>query len=240
MYTILVADDEPVMLNMVEKLLRKEGHDVIKTSSARGVLNALELRTPDLFLLDINLPDQNGLMLCRELRSHSQLSEIPIVFLTGAASSPDDVADALNAGGDDYIHKPFAARELTARIRAHLRRVGVRREIGIPNIRLNPENFKVFVDGRHVELTRVEFNLLYYMCKTPNEWQTTRNLLAEVWSYPGNVGDAALVRNHVRNLRRKLEPDPNRPSIILSRHRRGYMVRARVDIEGNPEYKPEL
>jgi DNA-binding response OmpR family regulator len=76
----------------------------------------------------------------------------------------------------------------------------------------------------------VEFNLLYHMCQKPNDWQTTRDLLADVWRYPGNVGDAALVRNHIRNLRRKIEPDTDRPTIILSRHRRGYMVAARVEV----------
>ncbi len=80
-----------------------------------------------------------------------------------------------------------------------------------------------------VSLTPVEFDLLNYLCQTPNEWHTTQTLLADVWDYPEDVGDAALVRNHIRNLRRKLESNPDRPSIILSRHRRGYIIRARVE-----------
>lgn len=235
MYTILVADDEPVILSMVENLLKREGHNVVKTTSAEGVESAIEEQVPDLLLVDVNLPDRNGLSLCRDLRKRSQLDDMPIVFLTGASASPDAIAEALNAGGDDYINKPFAARELAARVRAHLRRVQVRREVSTPLVTIDPVAYRVFVDNKEIELTRVEFNLLYNMCKKPNDWQTTRDLLAEVWNYPGNVGDAALVRNHIRNLRRKIEPDPDRPAIITSRHRRGYMIAARVEIVGDME-----
>lgn len=233
MYTILVADDEPIMLSMIEKLLRKEGHEIIKTTSAQGIVSELSQKLPDLLLIDVNLPDRNGLSLCRELRQQSEYDDMPIVFLTGAASSPDDVAEALNAGGDDYIRKPFAARELTARIRSQLRRAEARRHVSMPTLRLDTAHHIVYKDAEPIELTRVEFNLLYHMCKHPNVWQTTRDLLAEVWRYPGNVGDAALVRNHIRNLRRKIEPDPDHPQIIMSRHRRGYMIAARVEIGGS-------
>jgi DNA-binding response OmpR family regulator len=230
MYRILVADDDPVMLNMVAKLLHKEGYEIVKTTSAAGVYQQIDQSNPDLLLVDVNLPDRNGLLLCKELRESREYDNMPIVFLTGGSSSPDTVAEALNVGGDDYIQKPFAARELSARVRAQLRRVQVRREISTPLIRLYPTTEQVFVDSRDIDLTHVEFNLLQHMCKKPNEWQTTRDLLAEVWSYPGNVGDAALVRNHVRNLRRKIELDADRPAIILSRHRRGYMIAARVEL----------
>lgn len=232
MYTILVADDEPVMLRMVERLLHKEGHEIIKTTSAQGVLNALDKQKPDLLLIDVNLPDRNGLALCQELRRSPEYNEMPIVFLTGAASSPDDIADALNAGGDDYIHKPFAARELAARIRAQLRRVKARREVNTPMLRLVAATNRVYINSEEIELTRVEFNLLYHLCKHADGWLTTRDLLEDVWRYPGNVGDAALVRNHIRNLRLKIEPNPDHPTIIVSRHRRGYMVSARVEFDG--------
>lgn len=230
MYRVLVADDDPVMLNMVMKLLQREGHEVVKTTSAQGVTKELEQSDLDLLLIDVNLPDRNGLLLCRDLRQNGDYSDIPIIFLTGDSASPDSIAEALNAGGDDYIQKPFAARELAARVRAQLRRVQVRRDISTPLIRLVPATEKIYVDNQEIELTHVEFNLLYHMCQKPNDWQTTRDLLADVWRYPGNVGDAALVRNHIRNLRRKIEPDADRPTIILSRHRRGYMISARVEV----------
>jgi DNA-binding response OmpR family regulator len=229
-YRILIADDDPVMLNMVAKLLRKEGYETVKTTTADGVMQHLVDNLPDLLLVDINLPDRNGILLCQQLRKETMYQELPVIFLTGQSASPDQVAEALNAGGDDYIQKPFAARELLARVRAQLRRVRVRQESRAPLIRFFPTTEKAYIDDRELELTHVEFNLLFYMCRKPNEWQLTRDLLAEVWRYPGTIGDAALVRNHVRNLRRKIEDDPERPAVILSRHRRGYMVAARVEI----------
>ncbi len=230
MYRVLVADDDPVMLSLIATLLQRENHQVIKTTSADGVFAELARTTPDMLLIDINLPDRNGLSVCADIRKNNEFDEMPIVFLTAGPSSPDNIADALNKGGDDFIAKPFAARELAARVRAQLRRVQVHRENSNPSIRLLPSSEQAYVDGVEVELTRVEYALLQQMCLKPNEWQTTRELLVDVWSYPGDVGDAALVRNHIRNLRRKIEDDPDRPKIILSRHRRGYMVAARVEI----------
>ncbi len=229
-HRVLIAEDDPVMLSMVATLLTKDGHEIIKTTSASGVMQEVEQDTPDLLLIDVHLPDRNGLLLCKDLRRRSEYDEVPILFLTGGSSSPDDVAKALNAGGDDYIQKPFAARELAARVRAHLRRVQVRRELSTPLLRLDSTSEQAFLDNQRLDLTPMEFNLLLYMCRHPQEWQTTRELLANVWNYPKKIGDSALVRNHIRNLRRKIEPDPDRPSIIVSRHRRGYMIDARVDI----------
>lgn len=231
MFTILVADDDPIMLGMVERLLSREGYQVIKAGSAEGVVQAIDQDIPDLLVIDMNLPDRNGLLLCKELRQREELTDMPIIFLTGAATSPDDVAQALNSGGDDYIHKPFVARVFSARVRAHLRRLRARRESNIVHIQLHPVNHEVVVDERVLELTRVEYNLMRYMCKRVGEWVSTRDLLAEVWRYPGNVGDSALVRNHIRNLRRKVEPDPDHPRLILSRHRRGYMLVAKIDTQ---------
>ncbi len=233
MYTILVADDDPIMLGMVERLMQKEGYAVVKSTSAQGVYDLLNDSSPDLFLIDMNLPDDNGLAVCNAIRNHTEFAESPIIFLTGVMVTPNDVAEALNAGGDDYIHKPFAARELAARVRAQLRRVIASQRRGMTLLQLNPEAYTVIVDGqREVELTPVEFNLLHHMCQQPNTWQTTRDLLADVWRYPGNIGDAALVRNHIRNIRRKIEANPDHPTIILSRHRRGYLVDAQVSIVG--------
>lgn len=230
MHKVLIAEDDPVMLNMVATLLTRDGHEVIKTTSAESVIQQMDDDVPDLLLIDMNLPDRNGLLLCKDLRKRSEFDEIPIVFLTAQSSSPDDIAKALNAGGDDFIQKPFAVRELAARVRAHLRRVQVRRDISTPLLRFYPATEEAFLDDEPLDLTPVEFSLLMHMSERPNEWQTTRDLLSNVWNYPSKIGDSALVRNHIRNLRRKVEPDPDRPSIIISRHRRGYMIDARIDI----------
>lgn len=231
MYEILVVDDDAIQLDMVETLLDQEGYDVLKARSAKETLNLLENKTPDLFVIDIGLPHMDGLTLCRKLRTYPSITNTPIIFLTGQHTS-FSVTEALESGGDDYVRKPFAMRELAARIRAHLRRYANQLGSEIPTIRLLPDTRQVFVNDREIDLTRVEFDLCRYLCNYPDQWHSTDDLLRKVWDYPEGVGDAALVRNHVRNLRRKLEDNPDRPAIIQSRHGRGYVIKAFVHIGG--------
>ncbi len=235
MYEILVVDDDAQTLDMVELVLRREGYTVIRAYSAREALEVVEAVTPDLFVIDAVLPEMDGLTLCRRLRADSITSSIPIIFVTGR-DSPYSVAEALNAGGDDYIRKPFAPRELTARIRAHIRR-SFFLDSEVSSVRIISSTYRVFVNDREVILTRVEFDLLKFLCVAPYRLHSTDDLLASVWQYPNGVGDAALVRNHIHNLRRKLEIDPERPEIIQSRHGRGYVVKAHINIE--EEFTPE-
>lgn len=229
MYEILVVDDDAQTLDMVELVLKREGYTVIRAFSATEALQTIEKTVPDLFVIDAVLPEMDGLSLCRTLRSHAQTANIPIIFVTGR-DSPYSVAEALNAGGDDYIRKPFAPRELTARIRAHIRR-SYYLDGDVPSIRIYPSTYRVFVNDQEAHLTRVEFDLLKFLCSSPYRLHSTDDLLSNVWQYPNGVGDAALVRNHVHNLRRKLEQDPERPEIIQSRHGRGYVVKAHIQIE---------
>jgi two-component system, OmpR family, alkaline phosphatase synthesis response regulator PhoP len=172
----------------------------------------------------------DGIALCRKLRGQPHTANTPIIFLTGNTSS-NNVVDALNSGGDDFIRKPFVPRELIARVRAHIRRSALYGEDNIPIVRIIPTQYRIFIEDREVGLTRVEFDLLKYMCSAPHKLHSTEDLLAGVWQYPKGVGDAALVRNHIHNLRRKLEDDPERPMVIQSRHGRGYVVKARVLID---------
>jgi DNA-binding response OmpR family regulator len=224
---ILVVDDDIEILMMIELLFKQEGYTTLKARSAVESLKLIETVTPDLLLIDVALPEVDGISLCRKLRRRVELENTPIIFLTGE-DSPYGVVEALNAGGDDYVRKPFAIRELAARVRAQLRRSALNESIS--TVRLLPMTHQVFVNEREVELTRVEFDLLQHLCNYPDRWHTTRELLGGVWQYPQGVGDAALVRNHIRNLRRKLEDDPERPEIVQSRHRRGYIIRAHVQI----------
>lgn len=227
MYQILVADDDKAMLQMVEQVLLHEGYDVVATTTVKDVLATIEDDPPDLFIIDVALPEMDGVELCRKLRANPATSSSPIIFLTGH-SNTYSVAEALEAGGDDYVRKPFAVRELTARIRAHLRRTNSFSADDAANLRIVPETYQAFVDDREVMLTRIEFDLLYYLATKPDQWHATQDLLTNVWNYPEGVGDTALVRNHVRNLRRKLEANPDHPAIIQSRHGRGYCIRANI------------
>lgn len=229
MAQILIADDDQAMLQMVEQVLLNEGHEVLASPSAEGVLNIMKKTTPDLFLLDLSMPGISGIELCDRLRKHPDTADSPIIFLT-SHNDIHTVVKALEAGGDDYVRKPFAVRELTARIRAHLRRYHAFTTENLTSLRINPDTYQVFVDNKEVSLTRIEFDLLRYLCDDPHKWHATNELLVGVWGYPEGIGDTALVRNHIRNLRRKLETDPDHPDIVQSRHGRGYSIRAKVEL----------
>lgn len=225
---ILIVDGDTSVLTMIEQMLDQDGYNVYKANSGQEALDLLETFTPDLFLVDLSLPRMDGLTLCRQLRSKTETANRPIIFMTGQGS-PYSVAEALESGGDDYIRKPFAVRELAARIRAHLRRSGSLVIEDMPALRINCGTYQVHVDGREIMLTRIEYDLLHFLCRTPHKWHSTQDLLTGVWHYPDGVGDAALVRNHIRNLRRKLEHNPDHPAVIQSRHGRGYSIRARIE-----------
>jgi two-component system alkaline phosphatase synthesis response regulator PhoP len=227
MCKILIADDDVAMLHMVKQVLSQEGYLVLTARTAQGVIDVVTGSSPDLFLIGLVLPGMNGLDLCRKLRTNPMTAECPVIFLTGQRDAYS-AAEALEAGGDDYIRKPFAVRELTARIRAHLRRISVTTTDNMALLKIVPNTYQVFVDQREVMLTRIEFDLLTYLCSNPQKWHGTQDLLTGVWNYPDGVGDTALVRNHIRNLRRKLESNPDHPAIIQSRHGRGYSIKANV------------
>lgn len=230
MHDILIVDDDAQMLDMVELVLRREGFNVYRAFSAQDALTQIEQDAPDLLLIDSLLPDIDGIALCRKLRSQTATANTPIIFLTGF-DAPFSVVDALGAGGDDFIRKPFVPRELAARVRAHIRRAAFYSDAQMPVLRILPDSYQLFINDREVSLTRVEFDLLVYLCKQPHKLHSTEDLLVNVWHYPNGVGDAALVRNHVHNLRQKLELDPDRPTIIQSRHGRGYVVKAHIQLE---------
>jgi DNA-binding response OmpR family regulator len=235
MYEILIVDDDAQILDMVEIVLKREGYTVLRAFSGQAALETAERASPDLFVIDAMMPEMDGITLCRRLRALPHTANTPIIFLTGN-NAPNSVVDALNSGGDDFIRKPFVPRELAARVRAHIRRATFYAESDVPSIRILPTQYRVFVSDREVALTRVEFDLLKHLCSAPYKLHSTEDLLASVWQYPDGVGDAALVRNHVHNLRRKIEIDPERPLVIQSRHGRGYVVKAQVQIndEGLP------
>ena len=233
MCKIIVVDDDSSILRMIEDTLDNEGYNVYKAHSSQELFSILDTVKPDLFILDLTLPKSDGISICRRIRGVSELTSVPVIFLTGHHGSYS-VAEALEAGGDDYIRKPFAVRELAARVRAHLRRSNNFASDDTVALRIVSGTYQVFVDSREVMLTRIEFDLLNYLCNAPNKWHGTQDLLTGVWNYPDGVGDAALVRNHIRNLRRKLEPNPDHPDIIQSRHGRGYSIHAHIDFADTP------
>jgi len=184
-------------------------------------LEILERRSVDVILLDLMLPGRDGFEICREIRRTSQA---PIIMVTARADSHDVVA-GLEAGADDYITKPFVAKELSARIRALLRRITTvpRQDVEVGDLRIIPQNGLVLKDGVPVNLTKTEFRMLSELAEVPGRVLSREELLQRVWSYD-YFGDARLVDVHVGRLRKKVEPDPTAPTVVLTVRGLGYRL----------------
>lgn len=230
MATILVVDDDSEVLGTTLRALTREGHDVHLAESAAEGLEFLQDTRPDLLILDIMMPEMNGLDLCRLLRSKPEHADLPILFLS-ALGKTEDVVKGLDVGGDDYIIKPFELVELNARVRALLRRSippaddkRVLLEVG--GLSLDPRVFQAVVEGNAIQLTSTEYRLLERLMRHAGEVHSVDGLLETVWDYPPGTGDPNLVRSHVRNLRQKLEPDPSDPRYLQTVHGLGYIIQA--------------
>jgi DNA-binding response OmpR family regulator len=230
MSTILAVDDDPDVRGMISRALKREGYRVIEADDAHTALRLAQEERPNVIILDIMMGGMNGFELCENLRAMPFVDHTPILFLS-VHQSAQYVAQALDCGGDDYLRKPFVARELNARVRALLRRSTDKRTSTQVALELNAVQNSVSVNGRSIVLTPTEYQLLDYLCHHLSQHHTAPKLLQDVWNYPPGAGDTALVRNHIRNLRRKIEVDPDHPSIILSLHGRGYMVQANIIYE---------
>ncbi|MBI5930171.1 MAG: response regulator transcription factor [Chloroflexi bacterium] len=231
MPVIMVVEDDETILETLERVLEREGHDVLGVLNSYEVLTVARESQPDLIILDMVLPGDNGLSLCTQLRKLPHLTDIPILFLT-AYHSAHEIALALDAGGDDFMRKPFSTRELNARIRALLRRANRNKKEDVQHLMIDYNLRTVSVDQRVISLTPVEFDLLDFLCDYTDKYHTANDLLEKVWDYPSGSGDTALVRNHIHNLRNKLEYDPDRPRIIVSLHGRGYRINANISKTG--------
>jgi len=202
--TVLVVEDETAIADVVEMYLEQAGFRVRLVSSAAESRRQLEDPSIDLVLLDLMLPDSDGVELFREIRSRRS---IPVIMVTARDAEADRVL-GLELGADDYVTKPFSPRELVARVRAVLRRGEFsEREGSSPvtagDVRLDPRSRQVTVSGREVELTRMEFDLLAYLLARPGRVFNRTHLLEAVWGYPNGV-DSRTVDVHVAQLRRKL------------------------------------
>lgn len=224
---ILAVDDEIDLLGTVSRALSREGYEIGQATSANEAWQKIINRRPDLLILDIGMPNgMDGLTLCRKLRADTRFIDLLILFLT-AFSKTDDVIEGLDAGADDYVTKPFAVPELSARVRALLRR-GQHEDMPVPvlelgGIKLDSDTYQVIVGGKNVQLTATEHRLLRYLMEHANQALSTQRLLEAVWDYPPRTGDPDLVRAHIRNLRAKLEENSSE-KFIRTIHGVGYMV----------------
>ena len=219
---LIVEDDERIRLSL-QLVLEDEGHAVELAESAEAGLEAIARRPVDVVLVDLMLPGMDGFELCRRLRARS---DVPILILTARSDSHDVVA-GLEAGADDYVVKPAVPKELSARVRALLRRA-IRSDTGPANptfgdIEVVPDAGTVRVGGVDVSLTKTEFKLLCELAQNPGRLLTREVLLDRVWGY-GYFGDGRLVDVHVRRLRTKVEHDPTHPRHIVTVRGLGYKL----------------
>jgi len=218
---VLVVDDEPNILSTLGPLLRARGYDVLTAMTGRAAVQTVERDTPDLIVLDLGLPDIDGVEVCRIVR---ETHNGPIVVLSARGAEGDKVR-ALDLGADDYVTKPFGAEELLARIRAALRRSDLPPPASEPIVRgnlvIDREKFRVLRDGDEVRLTPKEFELLTFLAQHPGRVLTHRTILKAIWG-PNAVDQPEHLRVLVGALRKKIEQHPTSPQYILTEPWVGY------------------
>jgi DNA-binding response OmpR family regulator len=221
--TVLVVDDEPKIVDVVREYLEHAGFAVRTAGDGPAALERARALAPDLIVLDLGLPGLDGLDVARQLRKSSR---VPVIILTARGDEVDRIV-GLELGADDYLVKPFSPRELVARVRAVLRRVDEREGAGSDelivrgDVAVDPARRRVTVAGRAVELTPTEFELLAHLARQPGRVFTRAQLLTAMHGVAVESYERA-VDAHIKNLRRKLEPDPRHPRYVLTAHGVGY------------------
>lgn len=227
-HKILIVDDEPTLLQSVRAYLEQEGYQVRTALNGRSALQEMRAFEPDLIVLDIMLPELDGLEVLRRLRRgdvSSALRDVYVIMLTARADEMDRVV-GLELGADDYVTKPFSPRELVARVKASLRRVGgaegrEREKYVFQHLRLDPGGRVAWKDGEEVELTPIEFDLLHALVRHAGRVLSREQLVEQVWGVD-YYGDERVVDVHVGRLRKKIESDPAEPELITTVWGMGY------------------
>lgn len=222
---ILVVDDEPVLVKGIGYNLRSDGCDVITGSNGLDAIRLTREEKPDLVILDVMMPQMDGLTACRSIR---EFSTVPIIILT-AKSDDADKLSGFDCGADDYLTKPFNILELKARIRALLRRSGQEYEnsdtlLTVGSIRLDTGSRNASKNGTTIELTAREFDLIAFLMGHPNQVFSREALLEQLWGDESR-SDSRTVDVHIRRLREKLEDNPAEPKYILTKWSVGYYFR---------------
>jgi two-component system KDP operon response regulator KdpE len=221
---VLVCDDEPHIVRALKIVLREAGFEALPAETAAEALQVATLRTPDAAILDLVLPDGDGVEVCREIRRWSQM---PIIVLS-AVGEEDAKVRALEAGADDYVTKPFSVLELVSRVRALLRRRELDRAsrddvIRVGSLHLDIARHAASVDGKPLRLTVSEFRLLQLLASGPGQTFTRERLIKHLWD-SDFVGDRRAIDVHISNLRRKLETDPRNPRRLVTVRGVGYKL----------------
>lgn len=223
---ILVVDDEPAFIRLVDQVLSEKGYEVLKASDGQEALRLFFAHKPDLVILDVVMPQLDGWQTCSRIRD---VSDVPIIILTGRRKSEDDVVRGLDYGADEYLLKPVGSKELVARVRAVLRRAelppylehGEGSIFSDEHLTIDVTERKVTVNGERVKLTPIEFRLLAFLLDNSGRILTHQQLLERVWGWE-YVDDLDYVRIYISHLRRKIEKNPNHPGYIMTEPGVGY------------------
>ena len=223
---VLVVDDEPMLRNLLSRLLRMEGYDVIEAEDGQVALSLVDSRRPDLVLLDVMLPARDGLDILGDLR---RTNNVPVILVSALGEEADRVL-GLKMGADDYVVKPFSAAELSARIESVLRRAQVRvapgdaaaNRLAFDSLVIDLQTRDVTVGDEKVEMTAKEFDLLAFLASSPRQVFSREQLLRQVWGSSSDWQTDATITEHVRRLRRKIEDDPDHPRWITTVRGVGY------------------
>jgi DNA-binding response OmpR family regulator len=226
--TVLIADDDPRLRHLLTWTLEQGQYTVVAAEDGLSALEMAKTVKPDLYLLDVGMPGLNGIEVCRRLRAEQVIT--PILMLTGFGAEEDKVA-GLEAGADDYQTKPFASKELLARVNALLRRSNVYAGDSAPeafvtgDLRVDFDQHLAFKADKKLDLTPTEYSILAFLARAPGEVQTSRSILNKVWG-PAYAEEVHLLRVNVARLRRKIEDVPSQPKYVLTHARLGYSLAA--------------
>jgi len=228
---VLVVDDELAIRDALGRKLKRDGFNVLMAGTGLEGLRLFHGERPDLVVLDIVMPEMNGMTVCQRIR---EIAETPVLMLSANAISEEDIIEGLNSGADDYLVKPIRLNEFVARVQAILRRVQTTTSdahIGYNDGYLNVDLQRrhVYVDGLRVHLTPTEFKLLIMLIDNAGRVVTQRELLEQVWGTE-YVDDIYYPRVYISQLRRKIEPDVTNPAYIMTEHRIGYRFEKQVRI----------
>lgn len=224
---ILIVDDDPAIVRALRSYLEQAGFDILTASDGSTAMAQLRHETPELLILDLMLPDRDGWDITRTIRSDQSLGSIPIIMLTARVEDTDKII-GLELGADDYITKPFNAREVIARVRALLRRSQrggqtVSSTLQVGDLRLDIEGRELQLQGKLVELTPTEFKLIHTLMESPGHTFTREELLERALGY-AYEGMGRTLDTHIKNLRQKIEPDPKAPLLIQTVYSVGYRL----------------
>jgi two-component system KDP operon response regulator KdpE len=223
---ILVVDDEPAQLRLADQVLTSHGYEVLKASSGQEALRMIFEHKPDLVLLDVVMPGMDGWQTCSRIR---EVTDIPVIMLTGKRNTEDDIVRGLDYGADEYLSKPLGNRELVARVRAALRRAERPSSLDGKKGTLFTDNYltvdvaerRIVVNGERLKLTPREFRLLALLVENADRILSHQQVLENVWGWE-YIDDVDYVRIYISHLRQKIEPDPSQPKYILTEPGVGY------------------